>query len=54
MKRAYTSVQQFIDDVSVIFANAQFFNEESSRIWKDARVMQASLSLSLYLPSDSR
>ncbi|ORY79296.1 hypothetical protein BCR35DRAFT_352732 [Leucosporidium creatinivorum] len=39
-KRAYTSVQQFIDDVNLIFANAQFFNEESSRIWTDARVMQ--------------
>lgn len=40
IKRYYLSVEQFVEDMNVIFANAQFFNEESSRIWKDARIMQ--------------
>lgn len=45
-------MQQFVDDVNVVFANALFFNEETSRIWKDAKVMQVR-SLSLALPPSS-
>lgn len=40
IKRTYTSVQGFIDDVNLIFTNAQWFNEESSRIWQDAHLLQ--------------
>lgn len=40
VKRYYTSVKQFVDDVDVMLANALFFNEEASRIWKDARMLQ--------------
>ncbi|KAK4704482.1 hypothetical protein P7C70_g1727, partial [Phenoliferia sp. Uapishka_3] len=39
-KRYYANVKQFIDDVDVMLANALFFNEEASRIWKDARMIQ--------------
>ncbi|KAI5474577.1 tetratricopeptide repeat containing protein [Pseudohyphozyma bogoriensis] len=39
-KRIYTTVQQFVDDVNVLFANAEYFNEESSQIWQDARAMK--------------
>ncbi|KAL8286359.1 hypothetical protein RQP46_004376 [Phenoliferia psychrophenolica] len=39
-KRAYTNVKQFADDVDVMLANALFFNEENSRIWMDARLLQ--------------
>lgn len=43
-KRAYTTVQQFIDDVTLIFDNAQKFNEEYSRIWQDAEIMRVRYS----------
>ncbi|GAA5913155.1 hypothetical protein JCM5296_007550 [Sporobolomyces johnsonii] len=38
-KRAYQNVQQFRQDVEVCFQNAIYFNEEQSRIWKDAKIM---------------
>ncbi|BGO90326.1 hypothetical protein NBRC10512_005569 [Rhodotorula toruloides] len=39
-KRSYHGVQHFVDDVNMIFSNAMFYNEEGSRIWKDALFLQ--------------
>ncbi|GAA6019406.1 hypothetical protein JCM10207_001375 [Rhodosporidiobolus poonsookiae] len=39
-KRFYTTVQQFVDEVNLIFDNAMFFNDESSRIWHDAATLK--------------
>lgn len=48
-KRYYQSVKQFEEDIHLILSNALFFNEESSRIWKDARI----LSVSCWSPPSS-
>ncbi|GAA5936672.1 hypothetical protein JCM3775_000164 [Rhodotorula graminis] len=39
-KNHYKAVEPFYQDVMTIFENAMFYNEESSRIWKDAMVLK--------------
>ncbi|GAA5835973.1 hypothetical protein JCM9279_002155 [Rhodotorula babjevae] len=36
----YKAVEPFYQDVMTIFENAMFYNEDSSRIWKDAMVLK--------------
>ncbi|GAA6052416.1 hypothetical protein JCM3770_000231 [Rhodotorula araucariae] len=39
-KNHYKTVEPFYQDVMTIFENAMFYNEDSSRIWKDAMVLK--------------
>ncbi|BGP38588.1 hypothetical protein JCM10450v2_002537 [Rhodotorula kratochvilovae] len=39
-KGHYKTVEPFYQDVMTIFENAMFYNEDSSRIWKDAMVLK--------------
>ena len=36
-------MQSFRDDVEKIFANAKYFNQESSLVWQDADALEVSL-----------
>jgi hypothetical protein len=38
--RNYQTIEKFKDDVNLIFDNAQFYNEEGSIIWQDAKEMK--------------
>lgn len=39
-KGHYKAVEPFYQDVMTIFENAMFYNEQASRIWKDAMVLK--------------
>ncbi|CAG8479044.1 12160_t:CDS:10 [Ambispora gerdemannii] len=40
IRKGYTSVQDFDRDFQLIFENAMYFNEDGSRIFKDAKLLQ--------------
>ncbi|KAG8848047.1 hypothetical protein FRB96_001339 [Tulasnella sp. 330] len=39
-RKEYDTVQNFANDVELIFSNAFIFNEENSYVWMDAKVLQ--------------
>ncbi|GJN87382.1 hypothetical protein Rhopal_000331-T1 [Rhodotorula paludigena] len=40
VKQSYRTVDQFERDINTIFANAMWYNQDTSRIWKDALVLK--------------
>ncbi|CAG8513923.1 712_t:CDS:10, partial [Ambispora leptoticha] len=40
IRKGYTSIQDFDRDFQLIFENAMYFNEDGSRIFKDAKLLQ--------------
>lgn len=62
-QRKYKDVQQFIDDMKLMFANAKYYNEKDSIVYQQANILETTFQRSIdyelkkpdsdYIPTDS-